>query len=278
MGVAIVSDRANGLPYYKRYPRDFIEGTIGMPFELKAAYSIVLDLIYMQGGKLPNDDRYISGLLGCSVRKWKTIRSELVRLGKVEIISDFIQNKRAEKELETSRKIQEKNAENRRNYSKNNDLEKRSIDKRANNQNQIHKERKPNGFPKKETPRNELLRVLDDERAAAVIDHRQRIRKPLTARAAKLLAGKFAKCRDPNDAADAMIANGWQGFELEWLENRRTSERPPPSRPRNSTDIALDGLKRVKDRIFNDDETGSSGTDQTAGPVVLNLPVSGQRR
>ncbi|MFK5283859.1 DUF1376 domain-containing protein, partial [Lacticaseibacillus paracasei] len=55
----------NGLPYYKAYPRDFIEGTIGMPFELKGAYRLLLDLIYMQGGRLPDDAKYISGLLGC---------------------------------------------------------------------------------------------------------------------------------------------------------------------------------------------------------------------
>ncbi|MBC8717497.1 hypothetical protein [Ochrobactrum sp. Marseille-Q0166] len=42
----------------KPYPRDFIEGTIGMSFELKAAYRLVLDLIYMQGGNLPDDARY----------------------------------------------------------------------------------------------------------------------------------------------------------------------------------------------------------------------------
>ena len=56
----------NGLPYYKAYPRDFIEGTVGMSFELKAAYRLVLDLVYMQGGDLPDNSRYIAGLLGCS--------------------------------------------------------------------------------------------------------------------------------------------------------------------------------------------------------------------
>lgn len=71
----------NGLPYYKRYPRDFIEGTIGLGFELKTAYAFLLDLIYMQGGKLPDEPRYISGLLECSVRKWKSIRQALIDAG-----------------------------------------------------------------------------------------------------------------------------------------------------------------------------------------------------
>lgn len=80
----------NGLPYYKAYPRDFIEGTVGMPFEIKCAYRVVLDLIYMQGGNLPDDARYISGLLGCSIRKWKSIRQALIEAGKITVSGDFL--------------------------------------------------------------------------------------------------------------------------------------------------------------------------------------------
>lgn len=114
----------NGLPYYKAYPRDFIEGTIGMPFELKGAYRLVLDLIYMQGGKLPDDPRYISGLLGCSIRKWKSLRSELVQLGKIKVSGEFLTNYRAEKELETLAKLQEKQSEKASRSRKNKDLQK----------------------------------------------------------------------------------------------------------------------------------------------------------
>lgn len=98
----------NGLPYYKAYPRDFIEGTIGMPFELKGCYRLVLDLIYMQGGNLPDDARYISGLLGCSIRAWKNMRNELVLLDKLQVSGEFLTNYRAVSELETYEK--EKNS------------------------------------------------------------------------------------------------------------------------------------------------------------------------
>lgn len=70
---------------------------------------------------------------------------------------------------------------------------------------------------------DELQPTLDAEHARAVIEHRQKIRKPLTPHAAKLLAGKFAKCPNPNEAADAMIANGWQGFEPDWVTSRSPS-------------------------------------------------------
>lgn len=112
----------NGLPYYKAYPRDFIEGTVGMSFEMKAAYRLVLDLIYMQGGKLPDDAGYISGLLGCSVRKWNSLRIALIEAGKLYAENGIIGNFRADNQLETSRKLQDKNAENGRQSNKNNAL------------------------------------------------------------------------------------------------------------------------------------------------------------
>lgn len=112
----------NGLPYYKAYPRDFIEGTIGMDFELKAAYRLVLDLIYMQGGNLVDDARYISGLLGCSVKKWNGLRSALISSNKIVVRNGYLGNYRADKELETFGKFQDKQRENRSRPNKNKDL------------------------------------------------------------------------------------------------------------------------------------------------------------
>lgn len=112
----------NGLPYYKAYPRDFIEGTIGMGFETKGAYRLVLDLIYMQGGNLPDDARYISGLLGCTVRKWNVLRDALVSMGKIIVNGEFLTNERAVIELETLRKLQDKQSENRARPNKINKL------------------------------------------------------------------------------------------------------------------------------------------------------------
>lgn len=121
----------NGLPYYKAYPRDFIEGTIGLPFELKAAYRLVLDLIYMQGGELPDDARYIAGLLGCSVRAWKGYREALISAGKIVAERGIISNFRARKELEISAKLQEKNAEKGRVSRKNNKIPETAVELRA---------------------------------------------------------------------------------------------------------------------------------------------------
>jgi len=113
----------NKLPYYKRYPRDFLEGTLGMPFELKAAYGLVLDLIYIHGTELPDDKRFIAGQLNVSVRKWSSIRSKLIEMGKLQIISGFISNYRAVIELESLSKYQDKQAENGSGSNKNKDLQ-----------------------------------------------------------------------------------------------------------------------------------------------------------
>lgn len=112
----------NGMAYYPRYPRDFIEGTLGMPFEVKAAYGLVLDLIYMKRGQLPDDARFIAGMLGVSVRKWNSIRETLIDGGKLVVIDGFLTNYRAIIELESLSKYSEKQAENRRGKSKNKHL------------------------------------------------------------------------------------------------------------------------------------------------------------
>lgn len=122
----------NGLPYYKAYPRDFLEGTAGLPFEVKAAFRLVLDLIYMHGGNLPDDRRYISGQLGCSVRKWSGIRLALIEAGKITVENDIISNFRADNLMIISRKYQDKQRENRSRSNKINDLQSPSFDHRAN--------------------------------------------------------------------------------------------------------------------------------------------------
>ncbi len=114
----------NGLPYYKAYPRDFFEGTAGMPFELKATYRLLLDLIYMHGGKLPDDPRFIAGHIGCSVRAWNQARAKLIEAGKITADLGIISNFRADKELETLRTFQDKQRENASKPRKNNGLDK----------------------------------------------------------------------------------------------------------------------------------------------------------
>lgn len=102
---------------------------------------------------------------------------------------------------------------------------------RGSSSSEVDTGKKDRGFfeeptPEKATPRSELERVLDPLRAKAVVEARQRLKKPLTAHAASLLAKKFASVPDPNAAADLMVEKGWQGFEPEYL-NGRSATGPP---------------------------------------------------
>lgn len=92
---------------------------------------------------------------------------------------------------------------------------------------------------RKTTPRDELLAVVDAVHADALIEHRQRIRKPLTAYAAKGLAKKLAEWHDPNEAADTVLARGWQGFEARWMQDPRRKGGSAPAAPRIDPLFAL---------------------------------------
>jgi uncharacterized protein YdaU (DUF1376 family) len=86
-------------PWYKRYPSDFIAGTIGLSLEEKGAYSICLDLIYDRGGPIPDDARWIAGVCGCSVRKWVALRAALISTGKLLADDGHLTNNRARREI-----------------------------------------------------------------------------------------------------------------------------------------------------------------------------------
>ena len=119
--------------------------------------------------------------------------------------------------------------------------------------------------PEKPSVKSELMKVLDEDHAQAVVDHRNRLRKPLTPHAAKLLAGKFGACSEPNVAADAMVSNGWQGFEPEWLDNRGAQRgHSPPGSPRQPMMADLTGamLRQMNNRNQDDE------SDEHAGPTI----------
>jgi hypothetical protein len=115
------------------------------------------------------------------------------------------------------------------------------------------------------TPRAELETVLDADHAAAVVEHRQRLRKPLTARAAQLLAGKLSRCVDPNAAADAMVANGWQGFEPEWLESRTAPQQRATAPPGKAGKPTLASMWTDEAKAFGIIDEPASQQDRRLG-------------
>ncbi len=71
---------------------------------------------------------------------------------------------------------------------------------------------------KKEKSAREVLETcLSAKTAADLIDHRKAKKSPLTVGAAERLVKAFMDFGDPEKAAGAMILNGWQGFNPEWI-------------------------------------------------------------
>jgi hypothetical protein len=129
------------------------------------------------------------------------------------------------------------------------------------------------------TPREILLDCpLRPEVADGVLAHRRALKKPLTGRAAQLLAKGFLATADPNAAADMMIERGWQGFKPEWFENERRSngqQRQGQSKRGSVSDVAAGFIERV-DRYFAPDRDRPSHRGAEGGPTVRLLPP--QRR
>lgn len=297
-------------PWYKRFGADFIHGSLGLSLEEKGAYSICLDLIYDRGGPIPDDARWLAAVCGITVRKWQGIRSQLIAKEKLVLRRDGLSNARAEKEIELAGKLAEKHAENGAKGGKSrslrevdlnddNGLAEASLKHRAGEDARIQKPEsslrsprvagedrtrtvpasapesgEPGGSSRgRWRPVDELGVVLDAERAAAVVEHRARLRKPLTAHGARLLAQKLAGAGDPRAAADAMIANGWAGFEPSWLEGRAVRPRAPPGAPANG----FLALHRRLNGHADDDQPFDAKPAAAAGGTAVRRPAGPAR-
>jgi len=86
-----------------------------------------------------------------------------------------------------------------------------------------------------------LAVVVGQERAVAVVDHRAKLKKPLTPYAAGRLAASLGQAPDPRAAADEMIERGWQGWKAEWGGR----SQGPPRQVRG--DAILRGLEEIED-------------------------------
>lgn len=234
-------------PWMPLYVADYLADTAHLGALQSGAY-LHLIMHYWQHGGLPENDAALMRIARLTQTEWKRERAAIA-----SFFHDGWKHKRIDAELAHAAEISSKRrASAERRHSKG-DANAHANAEQAHMQMDTHACALPQPQSQEDTsslrsdvgaqarkpsPKDELETALDAEHATAVIEHRQRFRKPLTARAAKLLAKKFAACPDPNAAADAMIGNGWQGFEPEWLENRNSHERNRNRRPVHDTLIA----------------------------------------
>jgi hypothetical protein len=132
------------------------------------------------------------------------------------------------------------------------------------------------GAGRLKTPRQILLECLSPENADGVLASRKAMHRPLTGRAAQLLAKGFLATADPNAAAEMMIARGWQGFKPEWFDNERRSNGQQQSGKRGSiSDAAPSFIERI-DKLYAERGSRSSDSGAEGGKAVRLLPP--QRR
>lgn len=100
-------------PWHKRYHSDALTGYRGLTLEQRGAYSTCLDLLYDGDSDfLPASDRWMAGQLDVSVRKWRTVRDELVAVGKLILTDDGrVTNGRFLRERGRRLELSEKRAE-----------------------------------------------------------------------------------------------------------------------------------------------------------------------
>jgi hypothetical protein len=98
--------------------------------------------------------------------------------------------------------------------------------------------------------------VLGADLAAKVVQHRRDKKSPLSANAAEMLAKRFAESSNPQLGAEAMIANGWQGFDPSWMERHSNGRgQSPPAR----TNFIEAGKRIIEDMNRDTDTQGHSG-------------------
>lgn len=101
--------------WYKREPQAFLRGAQGMGPEMIGAYAVILDILYARGGDMPRDDRHLSGVLGCSIRKARSLTDAIIAAGKIQIVDGKIINERASIEFEMRRNQRETSVKQSRN-------------------------------------------------------------------------------------------------------------------------------------------------------------------
>jgi len=95
-----------GLDWYKREPVAFLGGVQGLTVRQHAVYSVILDLLYMHGGEIPNDPKFVSGYFkDLGPAGVRTAIADLVKLEKLIENDGKITQKRVKNEAKTKEEL-----------------------------------------------------------------------------------------------------------------------------------------------------------------------------
>ena len=96
------------------YAKEWLLDTQILTLEERGVFIQVVAAIYDRQKPIPHNEKWLSNLCGCSVRKVRSILGSLVEQDFIQIVDGFIHQKRAEKELEKARKRSENASKNAR--------------------------------------------------------------------------------------------------------------------------------------------------------------------
>lgn len=216
------------------YVADYLADTGHLTALEHGAYMLMI-LHYWQNGGLPENERLIARVARLTPAEWAESRDVLAAL-----FVDGWRHKRIDAELTKADEIVEKrrSSANARHQGSKSNAHAVQVDSTCSDAGVPTFNQEPTSETSSEVkrvPRDELLDVLDAEHAGAVIEHRQRLRKPLSVRAAKLLAASLAKFPEPNAAADRMIEKGWASIDIGWDQKQQA----PPGKPKPITQATM---------------------------------------
>ena len=96
------------------YPKDFMLDTQRQTNEQRGAYIQIISAMMAHNGAIDDDNKWLSNLCNCSVRKFDTLKKELVKGEFISISDGKIYQKRALEEVEKAQKRSEKATKNAR--------------------------------------------------------------------------------------------------------------------------------------------------------------------
>jgi uncharacterized protein YdaU (DUF1376 family) len=269
------------------YWGDYLRDTMHLRADGHGAYLMLIAHYWTTGEAPPDDDDYLAAVARLERKEWKRLRSTLATF--FDIANGLWVHHRVEQELERAARVsaarQEAGAEGGKRSAKRRAKQKQLLEQTGK---QTGKQKATQPQPQKETssdedvappptptPRSALEAVLSPEMADAVLKHRMAKRAKLTVGSAQALAEKLGKWPDPHEAAKEMMAAGWTGFEVEWLEARRQSRSQGP--PGSGNGRPRSGMVDLIEGIINDDDGQREGEDQGDWGAVhpRRLPAPG---
>ena len=231
------------ITHVRFYPSDWLSGTRGLTAAETGIYITLIALMYERAGPITEDAARLARLCGASNSLFAKALGALLDGGKLTRVDGGLFNLRVAKEIgyvmEKSGVARDK-AKSRWEKTPNKStadpcnstaeaMLTSSHKPVKDKSNDLSSAGKPAAKPKKPSDDEKVFEVLSDclseANARAVIEHRRAKGAKLTVRAAELLVKEFFKAHSPDDAAETMIAQGWQGFNVDWYRRAKPNAR-----------------------------------------------------